>query len=106
MFQIASDWLLFAAFLGAGMFNAIGTEATQRSFVRWGYPRWWARVTGGLEMGIALLIVLPATRGIGLIFGAVIIAAAILTVVRHREWSHLAPLGLFVALLVLAAAAS
>jgi hypothetical protein len=52
-------------------------------------------------MASAVLIALPVTRGVGLIVGAVIIAAAVLTVLRHRELSHLAPLGLFVALLVL-----
>ena len=77
-------WLLAAAFFGAGLFNAIGTPATQSSFVRWDYPAWWCHVTGGLEMA-----------------NAVIIAAAVLTVLRRREFSHLAPLGLFVALLVL-----
>ena len=99
-------WLAVVAFFGAGLFNAIGTPATQSSFVRWGYPRWWCRVTGGLEMAIAILIAVPATRGMGLIFGAVIIAAAALTVLRHREFAHLAPLTLFAVLLVLTEAAS
>ncbi len=93
-------WLVVAAFFGAGLFNAIGTPATQNNFVRWGYPRWWCRVTGGLEMASAVLIALPATFKLGLILGAVIIVAAVFTVLRHREFSHLAPLSLFVALLV------
>jgi hypothetical protein len=95
-------WLVVAAFFGAGRFNAIGTPATQSNFVRWGYPRWWCRVTGGLEMANAVLIALPATFRLGMILGAVIIAAAVFTVLRHREFLHLAPLSLFVALLVLA----
>ncbi len=95
-------WLVVAAFFGAGLFNAIGTPATQSSFVRWGYPWWWCRVTGGLEMANAVLIALPATFRLGVILGAVIIAAAVFTVLRHREFSHLAPLSLFVALLLLA----
>ena len=33
---------------------------------------------------------------------SVIIAAAVLTVVRHRGFAHLVPLGIFVALLALA----
>lgn len=106
MLQYLSHWLLVVAFFGAGLFNAIGTEATQKDFVRWGYPPWWCRVTGGLEMVIALLIALPVARGAGLILGAVVIAAAVLTVLRYRDWPHLAPLGLFVALLVLAQVAS
>ena len=106
MMQTVSIWLLVAAFLVAGLFNAIGTPATQGSFVRWGYPAWWCRVTGGLEVADAVLIALPATRALGLIGGAIIVAAAVLTVLRHREFSHLAPLGLFAALLALAAIAS
>ena len=53
-------------------------------------------------MANAVLIALRATRGAGLIPGAVvIIAAAVLTVLCHREFPHIAPLGLFVASLVL-----
>ncbi|WP_426441508.1 DoxX family protein [Bradyrhizobium genosp. P] len=67
-----------------------------------GYPPWWCRLTGGLEIASAVVIALPGSREVGLILGAVIVAAAVLTVVRHREFSHLVPLGVFVALLALA----
>ncbi len=99
-------WLLVAAFLGAGLFNAIGTRATQDDFARWGYPRWWCRVTGALEILCAALIALPAGRDAGLALGGLVIAAAVATVVRRREPRHAPPLGLFAALLVLAAATS
>ena len=102
MFHALSIWILAAGFFGAGLVNAISAPATRSSFVRWGYPQWWGRVTGGLEMAAAVLIVLPGTRVAGLILGAAIIAAAVLTVLRHRDFSHLAPLGVFVALLALA----
>jgi membrane-bound metal-dependent hydrolase YbcI (DUF457 family) len=45
---------------------------------------------------------LPASRIAGLALGAAIIAAAVLTVLRHRELTHLAPLGVFVAAIMLA----
>ena len=102
MFHVLSIWLLVAAFFGAGLFNAIGTPATQSDFARWGYPRWWGRLTGGLEMVSTVLIALPVSRMVGLALGAVIIAAAVLTVLRHRDFSHLAPLSVFVALIALA----
>ncbi|MEA1648543.1 DoxX family protein [Nitrospirillum sp. BR 11164] len=95
-------WFLAAAFLGAGVFNAIGTAGVRMSFVRWGFPGWWCRVTGALEILVALLIALPAGRSAGLILGAIVIASASLTVVRRREFSHLAPLGLFAVLLAVA----
>jgi hypothetical protein len=103
MIHLISLCLLVAALLGAGLYNALGTAATQGSFVRWGYPRWWSGLTGGLEMVSAVLIALPATRIVGLALGAAIILAAVLTVLRHREFSHLVPLGVFATLLALAA---
>ena len=101
MLHSLSIWLLAAAFFGAGAFNAIGTEGTKSSFVRWGYPEWWCRITGALEILAAVLITLPGSREIGLILGALIVAAAIVSVLRHREYQHLAPLGVFAALLAL-----
>jgi multisubunit Na+/H+ antiporter MnhB subunit len=82
---------------------AIGTPGTQSDFARWGYPRWWSSFTGGLEMVSAVLIALPGSRILGLALGAVIIAAAVLTVLRHRVFLHLVPLSVFVGLIVLAA---
>ena len=102
MLHVASIWCLVAVFFGAGLFNAIGTPATQSGFVRWGYPAWWCRATGGLEIACAGLIALPASRGAGLVLGAGIVAAAIVTVMRHRDLSHLVPLGIFAVLLGLA----
>lgn len=102
MLHTALVCLLVVAFFGAGSFNAVGTRATRDDFVRWGYPHWWCRVAGGLEITSAVLIALPASRTAGLALGAVIIAAALGTVLRCRELSHTAPLAMFAALLVLA----
>ncbi|MEW6342709.1 MAG: DoxX family protein [Paraburkholderia sp.] len=106
MVNTLSVWLLVAGFLGAGLVNAIGPAATRSDFARWGYPRWWGRFTGGLEMVSAVLIALPVSRVVGLALGAAIIAAAVLTVLRHREFKHLAPLGVFVAVIALAGISS
>ncbi len=102
MIHTLSIWLLVAAFFGAGLFNAVGARATREGFVRWGYPSWWHWVTGGLEILSAILIALPLRRAVGLGLGAIIIVVASLTVVRHREYVHLAPLGVFLALIALA----
>jgi hypothetical protein len=102
MLHALSIWSLAAGFIGAGLVNAIGAAGTKAGFVRWGYPAWWGRLTGGLEMAAAVLILLPASRAAGLILGAVIIGAAVLTVLRYREFSHLKPLSVFAGLLALA----
>ena len=106
MAHTLSIWLLVAAFFGAGLFNTVGTQKTRSDFVRWGYPGWWNIPTGGLEMIGAMLIALAATRMVGLVLGAVIIAAAIITVLRHRDFSHLAPLSIFSVLIALVATLS
>lgn len=100
MLHAISIWLLVAGFFGAGVFNAIGTKKTKSDFARWGYPRWWNTFTGGLEMVGAVLIALPVSRSLGLVLGAAIIAAAVFSVLRHRDFPHLVPLGVFVALIV------
>jgi hypothetical protein len=102
MIHALSIWLLVAGFVGAGLVNAIGTAATRSDFARWGYPSWWGRFTGALEMMSAVLIALPHSRMAGLALGAAIIAAAVLTVLRHRDYTHLAPLGVFAAVIALA----
>ncbi|CCE05988.1 putative transmembrane protein precursor [Bradyrhizobium sp. STM 3843] len=102
MVYVLAIWFLVAALFGAGIVNAVGTSATQSSFARWGYPNWWGRLTGGLEIMSAVLIALPASRSLGLALGAAIIVAAVFTVLRHREFGHLVPLSIFVALIALA----
>ena len=103
MVHAVSIWLLVAGMSGAGLVNAIGAFGTRSDFARWGYTQWWSILTGGLEIMSAVLMALPVSRIAGLTLGAAIIAAAVLTVLRHREFSHLAPLTAFVALIALAA---
>jgi hypothetical protein len=103
MLHTVSIWLLAAAFTVTGVVNAIGLAGGRDNFVRWGYPRWWGLVTGGLEVATAVLVLLPASRQAGLILGAAILAAAVLTVLRQRDFPHLAPLGVFAALLAFVA---
>ncbi len=106
MLQILSVSLLAAGLVGAGAVNALGAAGTRDSFARWGYPPWWGLLTGGLEVAGAALVTLPGTRPLGLALAGAIVAAAILTVLHHRDWPHLAPLGVFAALIALAATSS
>ena len=76
------------------------------NFVRSSIHRLWCRVTGALEILTAALVAHPVMRGVGLMLGAVIKAAAILTVLRHRLYFKLALLGGFTVLLALAKIAS
>ena len=84
-------WPLAFAFLAAGVVNAAGSAKIREDFVRWGYPRWWNRATGGLEVLAAVLIATPTSRVPGLLMGAGICAAAVATVVRYKDYGHIAP---------------
>jgi len=84
-------WLLAAGFLGAGLFNVAGTRTTRDEFVAWGFPAWWHWVTGGLEILTAVLIAVPLARRAGIFLGALIILAAVATLLRHRAYTKLPP---------------
>jgi hypothetical protein len=47
------------------------------------------------------MIAVPTSRTAGLLLGAAVTVAAAVTVVCHREFSHLVPIGVFVTFLLL-----
>jgi len=47
------------------------------------------RVTGGLEITAGLLLLIPATSRAGAIGSVVILLAAVMTLIRYRDWTHL-----------------
>jgi membrane protein HdeD len=75
--------------IGAGVVNFVGPKSVRDSFVRWGYPTGFHRVTGGLEAIAGLLLLIPATLRAGAIGSVVILVAAVITLIRCREWGHL-----------------
>jgi len=87
----AMAWLLAFALAGAGLFNAVGGAAVKAEFVRWGYPAWWNLVTAAVEVLAAALIVFPETRIWGLALAAMVMIAALATVIWRREYRHLLP---------------
>jgi uncharacterized membrane protein YphA (DoxX/SURF4 family) len=75
--------------IGAGGANLAGSASVRESFVRWGYPAGFHRVTGGLEMAAGLLLLIPATSRFGALGSTAILLAAVVTLVHHRDWSHM-----------------
>ncbi len=95
----AAAWLLALGFIAAGIANAAGGADIQAQFQRWGYPAWWNFVTAALELLDAGLIVFPETRIFGLALGATVTIAATTTVIWRREYKHLPPCLVFIALI-------
>ena len=51
--------------IGAGVVNFVGPKSVRDSFVRWGYPAGFYRVTGGLQAIAGLLLLIAATSRAG-----------------------------------------
>jgi uncharacterized membrane protein YphA (DoxX/SURF4 family) len=75
--------------IGAGGVNFAGPASVRESFARWGYPTGFHRVTGGLEVVAGLLLLIPVTSRIGAVASAIILLAAVATLIRFRDWGHL-----------------
>ncbi len=92
LIDLVTAWLPVAlgiVMIGAGLVNGVGPGPVRASFDRWGYPRGFHRVAGGLEVAAGALILVPATVRVGAVAAVVILLAAVVTLVRHRDWTHL-----------------
>ena len=83
--------LALAAFLLLGsVMNAFNAK-TIAEYRQWGYPDRFHYLTACLEFAAAMLLLSASTRKIGLSLAALVMVAAIGTVLVHREYGHAAP---------------
>jgi uncharacterized membrane protein YphA (DoxX/SURF4 family) len=90
--NLITAWLPIAlgvVMIGAGGVNLVGSGSIRQSFARWGYPAGFHRVTGGLEVAAGLLLLIPVAVRVGAAATLIILIAAVITVLRHRDWAHL-----------------
>lgn len=88
-----ATYAIAAVFLVGALVNLIGPGAIRREYTHWGYPESFRFVTAALEAAALVLILLPATRLVGLALGAVIMLAAIGTLFRAGQFAHAIPAG-------------
>lgn len=90
---------LAAAFIGAGWPKLAGAQMMVDMFNTIGIGQWFRYLTGGLEVGSAILLLIPGMAGIASLILTCVMVGAILT---HLTILHSPPTGPVV-LLVLAA---
>jgi uncharacterized membrane protein YphA (DoxX/SURF4 family) len=88
------SWLLLVltvlvafAFLAAGSTKLLSLPFQIENFERWGYPQWFRYVTGAVEVGAAVLLLLPRTR----FWGALVLCATMLGAIFTHIQAHEAP---------------
>ena len=90
------------AFLIGSLINASAIKPIRDEFVRYGFPWWWCFVTAILEFLTACLLVMGSTFAFGAILGVCIMVAAIVAVIRARDFGHILPPAAFLTLLLIA----
>ncbi len=82
--------LLAAAFVSAGWPKLAGASMMVQMFDQIGVGQWFRYVTGAIEVGSAILLVIPGMAGIAAVLLACTMVGAILT---HLTVLHTAPTG-------------
>lgn len=92
-------WGLVAFFVFSGLLNIFAPTPLIEDYLRWGYPGWFHYSTGSLELLSAFLQGRRATSKAGVVLGALILGAAVITLLIYHEWLHATfPLLIFLAL--------
>ncbi|MEI7367282.1 DoxX family protein [Pectobacterium sp. 1950-15] len=92
-------WGLTAFFLVGAIVNFRCPPSIHDDYARWGYPAWFHRITGVLELLAAAFIGFSSTRWAGLALGVVVMVAALATVLWHREITRVGAPAVILALL-------
>lgn len=92
MFQLTASniisCVLIVFFVVGAVANWIAPPKIAADYARWGYPSFFHYVTAVLEAATAALMVFPSTRIYGAILGSLVMASAIATLARHKEYRH------------------
>ena len=94
--QTGALWLatlaLAAVFFWTGVRKLLGAGGWVAGFTRWGYPPWFRILIGVVEVGSAMLLLVPRLATLGALTIAVTMVGAIATLLAHGAPSVATPL--------------
>lgn len=91
--------LLALIFIMAGTGKTFGSKMHIEGFKKWGYPQWFRVVTGIIELGAAILLIVGFWNATSALIGAAILVAVglggVITHVRIKDpMKDTAPIGI------------
>ncbi|MFJ7828381.1 DoxX family protein [Psychrobacillus sp. NPDC096623] len=81
--------LLGLMFIMAGLGKIMGSKMHIEGFTKWGLPQWFRVVTGGIELGAAILLIVGFWNATSALIGAAILVAVgiggVITHIRIKD---------------------
>lgn len=90
-YQIYLGYFVALVFATGVIINLVGPAGIRDAYTRWGYPPYFRFVTAAVEALALVLIMVESTRTAGLALAAMVMLAAITTLVRASETKHALP---------------
>jgi hypothetical protein len=92
--------LLSAIFAASAVVHVSGAGFIRKAYRRWRFPPNFHRVVGVLNLLIAAFLAMPVTRIWGAALASVVMFAAVVTLLNHRQYAYSLPGMVLMALLV------
>ena len=89
LFNKIVPYALALIFFASGAAKLAGLEFEIAAFENWGYPLWFMYLVGVIEVGGALLLLVPRLSGLAAGGLALFMTGAVGTHIIHAEWGML-----------------
>ncbi|MXV05470.1 DoxX family protein [Enterobacter sp. ABFQC] len=86
--EIISRWIVAFIMLAGGVINTVGINTVRQEFLRWGLKDWIRIAVGIIELVIAVLLITNSYVIPALSLAALLMFAAVLIILFHREYSR------------------